>query len=55
MFTSVDKALAAIACGIVYIINEFSPFHFGVDESTVSAVVGIMSPLLVYFLPNKSG
>ena len=54
MYTSIDKAIAAVVCGIIYMINTMTPFHFGIEESTVSAVVGILSPVLVYFVPNKS-
>ena len=54
MFTSFDKALVALVMGIVFMINNFTGFHFAVDEGTINGVAGVLTPLLTYFWPNKT-
>ena len=51
MFTTFDKALVGIIMGGVALANVFG-FHFGVTEATVTAVVGFLTPILVYLVPN---
>ena len=54
MFTSVDKALIAVIMGAVFLINEFVGVNLGfVTEEVVTTVVGLVGPLLVYFVPNR--
>jgi len=55
MFTSVDKALIAVAMGVIYLLNLFTPLDWVVDQGSISAVVSIVGPLLVYFIPNREG
>ncbi len=51
MFTTFDKALVGIIMGGVALANLFG-FHFGVSEATVNGIVGVLTPILVYFIPN---
>lgn len=54
MFTSVDKALVAAIMGLAYIASQFGivvPAWF--TEPWVTTVLGIITPFLVYFVPNK--
>jgi hypothetical protein len=53
MFTSVDKAITAGVMAVVYLINHFTSFHFMLDEGTVTGIIGVITPVLVYFIPNK--
>ena len=53
MFTSIDKALVALIGSVVFLINSFTGFHFGVDPGLVAAIVGVATPILTYLTPNK--
>lgn len=53
MFTSIDKALVALVMSGVYLVNHFSPYHFELDQDSVSAIVAAITPVLIYFVPNK--
>jgi tryptophan-rich sensory protein len=54
MFTSIDKALVALIMAAIYLLNAWTPLSFGVDEATVATVIGLLTPLLVYVVPNKA-
>ena len=54
MFTSLDKALAALIMAVVFLINNFTEFHFAVTPEVVNGIVGVLTPLAVYFIPNKA-
>lgn len=54
MFTSLDKAIVALVMGAIFLINNFTSFHFAVDESVVNAIAGVITPILVYLTPNKA-
>lgn len=53
MFTSIDKALVALVMGFLFILNSVFGLDFGVDEQTVASIIGFLTPVLVYFIPNK--
>lgn len=53
MFTSIDKALAAALMAAIFLLNQFGGIDVGVSEATVTAVVGALTPVLVYLIPNK--
>lgn len=53
MFTSYDKAIVALIMAIVFMVNNLTDFHFAVTEDQANAVAGLISPLLVFFIPNK--
>jgi uncharacterized membrane protein YdbT with pleckstrin-like domain len=55
MFTSVDKALVALVMAVIYLVNHFTDFHFALTEDQVTVLVGIVTPILVHQVPNKSG
>lgn len=56
MFSSFDKAIVGLVMAALFLLN-----HFGIVpwtptpeiESTVATIVGIATPLLVYWWPNK--
>jgi len=53
MFTSIDKALVAIIMGVAYIANSAFGVDFGLEQSTVSMVIGGLTPILVWLIPNR--
>lgn len=53
MITTLDKAIVALVMAGVFLINNFTSFHFAVSEETVNAIASVLTPLLVYFVPNK--
>ncbi len=53
MFTSLDKAIVAFVMGALYIANSVFHFSFGFTEAQVAGFIGVLTPILVYFFPNK--
>ena len=53
MFTSIDKALVALIMGILYIVNSIWGINIGVSEQTITTIIGILTPIIVYLVPNK--
>ena len=53
MFTTIDKALAAIVLAAIFLLNEFGGIDIGLSEETVTAIIAAATPILVYFIPNK--
>ena len=54
MFTSVDKSLIAIIMAGLFLLNTFTGWDLGITEGTVNASIGVLTPILVYFVPNTS-
>ncbi len=55
MFTSVDKALVALVMAVLFMLNDF----FGINvpflsQDTVTTAISLLTPILVYFVPNKT-
>ena len=54
MFTTVDKALAALLGSVLTILPLYVPaLAFLADASVQSAITAAFVPLLVYLIPNK--
>lgn len=54
MFTSVDKALIALIMAVIYLIHNFTGFTVPfLDQATVTTIIGLLMPILVYVIPNK--
>ena len=55
MFTSIDKALAAFFMAAVYVANQFVERDISavITEDMVSGLVAVLTPALVYLIPNK--
>lgn len=51
MFSAFDKAATALIMAIVGMLNLFG-LHFGLDQSTVTTIVTMVTPILVYLIPN---
>ena len=55
MFTSIDKALVALVMGVLSIIQTFTGFSLSwLTEAQVATVVGLLTPVLVWAIPNKT-
>ena len=46
------KAIAATITGIIAIINQTTGLGIEIDPEKINAVLFVITPLLVYFLPN---
>jgi hypothetical protein len=55
MFTSIDKALVALIMGMLFILQTYTGFHLSwITAETVSTIVGLITPVLVWAVPNKT-
>lgn len=54
MFTGMDKALIAGVMAIIYLINTLTSFHIGFTEEQVTSVIMVLTPILVWLVPNKA-
>lgn len=56
MYTSIDKALVGVVMGILFIATTL--FHINLPgfltEANVTQVLAVLTPILVYLIPNKS-
>jgi len=51
MFSTLDKAIVAFIMGVIGVIGVV--WHpIGISEGTVTSIVAILTPILVYFWPN---
>ena len=53
MFTRIDKALVGVVMGALYILNYFFGLDFGFTEAGVASVIAVITPVLIYLVPNK--
>lgn len=53
MFTSVDKALAAILSGLAFVANSLWGWDLGLSPELYATLGALVSSLLVYLVPNK--
>lgn len=53
MISAYDKAIVPIAASILAWINQRYGYHFNVDAETLTAFVGAISTIVVYFTPNR--
>ena len=54
MFTSIDKALVAAIMGILFIVQTYTGFSLSwLTPETVSTIIGLVTPVLVWAIPNK--
>lgn len=55
MFTSMDKALVALIMSAIFLLNFFFGLNLGfVTQETVATVVSLLTPILVWAIPNKA-
>jgi hypothetical protein len=55
MFTTIDKALTALVMGLLFIIQTYTGFSLGwLTPDTVATIIGLITPVLVWAIPNKT-
>lgn len=55
MFTSVDKALAALIGGLVFLLQQYAGFELGwLTAETIEGFIPFVTALLVYAVPNRA-
>ena len=53
MFTSYDKAIVALIMALIFLANKLFNTSIAVDEQTVAGIVTLLTPVLVFLIPNK--
>jgi hypothetical protein len=53
MFTSIDKALISGFGVATYLVKSLLDIDIGVSDETFLAIVGAVTPILVFLVPNK--
>lgn len=53
MFTSIDKALVALIGVILFGLNNYLGIEFDLPTDTLNAIVGVLTPILTWVVPNK--
>ena len=54
MFTSIDKALVAMVMGILFIVQTYFGLNTSwISQETVATIIGLITPVLVWAIPNK--
>jgi hypothetical protein len=54
MFTSIDKALTALIMGVLFIVQTYTGVSVGwLTPDTVATIIGLLTPVLVWAIPNK--
>ena len=54
MLTQIDKMLVAVLPGLIAWLNQKYGFKIDANPETLTVVVGFVSSILVYFVPNKA-
>lgn len=53
MFTTIDKALAALVMAVLYLLNTFLGIDLGWSAETINTIIAAVTPVLVWLVPNK--
>ena len=54
MNSKYNKAIVAIIGGGVVLLDAAFGINLGLDQGTISAIAGVLTPILVYAIGNKS-
>lgn len=55
MFTSIDKALAAMVMAVLFLLNTFVGLDTSwISQETVATIIGLLMPVIVWLVPNKA-
>lgn len=52
MITGHDKAIVALIMAAIALANSFG-MHIGLDQGTVTIIVSLLTPMLVWLVPNN--
>ncbi len=53
MFTTYDKALVALLMAVIFFANNLLGFHFALSQDAANTIAAVVTPLIVYLVPNK--
>lgn len=53
MFSSVDKAIVALIMAVIFLLNHYFAANIGISPEQVQVWVAVLTPILVYLIPNK--
>jgi len=53
MISQWDKAIAAMLMASIFLVNQFFGLGINVSPETINTVVAVVTPVLVYLVPNK--
>lgn len=54
MFTTMDKALAALVMAALSILNLAFGYHISADPQLITGIIAALTPVIVYLIPNKA-
>lgn len=54
MNSNINKALIAIVGGVVILANSLFNTDWAVDEAMINSIAAVLTPILVYLVPNKA-
>lgn len=52
MNSNINKALVAIVGGVVILANSLFNTDWVVDEAMINSIAAVVTPILVYLVPN---
>lgn len=52
MYTRFDKAIVAVVMAVILIVQKAFHISLGLDEDTVTEIIGALTPVLVLIFPN---
>jgi len=47
------KAIAALIMSIIFFVNRYTALDLPITEETIENLIAILTPILVYSIPNK--
>lgn len=53
MLTSIDKALVAAIMAVLTVAEQVWGFSLGLTEEWWTMLIAVVSPILVWFIPNR--
>lgn len=53
MISTFDKAIVALIMAGLAVWNMTAPWQIGLTEDQVTTLIVVLSPLIVYLVPNK--
>jgi len=54
MFTAWDKALVAAIMAILQILDSIFGISLGITEGWLHSVLAVLTPILVWYVPNRT-
>jgi len=55
MITSVDKFLVALIGSVIFFLQNVIGMNLIIPPDLINGLVMVLTPVIVYFMPNKGG